>query len=177
VSSRVDNETHADDIAQDARWLSVFLVLIRAGLPPRIVLMRNITLAFAVAMALLSFGCKKKSAASGEAMAKMSEFKDRMCQCAEHDAQCAQNVSDEMTKWSQEQSTTAAKMSEEDTKKAAAISEELGACMQKAMTPAAAPAGEVPAGEAPEGEAPAGEAPAGEAAAPAGEAPAAEETK
>jgi hypothetical protein len=105
--------------------------------------MRNITIAFATVLTLLSFGCKKKSEGgdSAAAMAKMSEFKDAMCKCS--DAPCAQKVSDDMTKWSQEQSsksTAAAKMSEADTKKAAEISEELGKCMQKAMTPPAAPA-------------------------------------
>ena len=102
--------------------------------------MKNITMAFAVALALMSFGCKKKGGGTGEAMAKMTEFKDRMCKCAEHDAKCAQAVSDEMTKWSQEQAKNQKeppKMSEEDTKKAAAIGEEMGKCMQKAMTPEA----------------------------------------
>ena len=133
--------------------------------------MRNLTIAFATALTLLSFGCKKKSEGgdSAAAMAKMSEFKDAMCKCS--DAPCAQKVSDDMTKWSQEQSknTTAAKMSEADTKKAAEISEELGKCMQKAMTPPAAPAD--PAAAPADPNAPA--APADPAAAPApGAAPA-----
>ncbi|HEY5925916.1 MAG TPA: hypothetical protein VIV11_29715 [Kofleriaceae bacterium] len=128
--------------------------------------MKNITMAFAVALALMSFGCKKKGGGSGEAMAKMTEFKDRMCKCAEHDAKCAQGVSDEMTKWSQEQAKNQKeppKMSEEDTKKAAAIGEEMGKCMQKAMTP------EAPAAPADPAAAPADPAapPAGGAAAPA----------
>src|SRR6266511_4042001 len=64
--------------------------------------MKKITLAFAIAMAFVSFGCKKKGGGGGaaEAMAKMSEFKDEMCKCK--DAKCAQDVSDKMTKWSQE---------------------------------------------------------------------------
>ncbi|HEY5926329.1 MAG TPA: hypothetical protein VIV11_31805 [Kofleriaceae bacterium] len=97
--------------------------------------MKNLTLAFMVAMAFVSFGCKKKGAGgAGEAMAKMTEFKDEMCKCK--DAKCAQDVSDKMTKWSQEQSKNQKeppKMSEEDTKKAAAIGEEMGKCMQAAM--------------------------------------------
>ena len=97
--------------------------------------MKNLTLAFMVAMAFVSFGCKKKGGGgAGEAMAKMTEFKDEMCKCK--DAKCAQDVSDKMTKWSQEQSKNQKeppKMSEEDTKKAAAIGEEMGKCMQTAM--------------------------------------------
>jgi hypothetical protein len=97
--------------------------------------MKNLTLAFMVAMAFVSFGCKKKGGGgAGEAMAKMTEFKDEMCKCK--DAKCAQDVSDKMTKWSQEQSKNQKeppKMSEEDTKKAAAIGEEMGKCMQAAM--------------------------------------------
>jgi hypothetical protein len=128
--------------------------------------MRNITLAIAVALTLLSVGCKKKGGGAGEAMAKMSEFKDKMCACKEHDTKCAQTVSDEMTKWSQEQAKNSkepAKMSEEDTKKAAAIGEEMGKCMQKAMTP---DMGAAPAAPADPAAAPA--APADPAAAPAG---------
>jgi hypothetical protein len=72
-----------------------------------------------------------------EAMAKMTEFKDKMCACA--DTACAQKVSDDMTKWSTEQAKNMKeppKMSEEDTKKMTQIGEDLGKCMQKAMTPA-----------------------------------------
>ena len=119
--------------------------------------MKKLTLAFAIAMAFVSFGCKKKGGGGGaaEAMAKMSEFKDEMCKCK--DAKCAQDVSDKMTKWSQEQSKTQKeppKMSEEDTKKAAAIGEEMGKCMQAAMgAGAAAPAeGSAAAPAAPAGE-------------------------
>src|SRR5215204_4177823 len=92
-----------------------------------------------VMVALLAFGgCKKKSGtdtSATAAMAKMSEFKDEMCKCK--DAKCAQDVSDKMTKWSQEQSKNQKeppKMSEEDQKKAAAIGEEMGKCMQTAMS-------------------------------------------
>src|SRR5262245_52542831 len=103
--------------------------------------MKNLTLAFMVAMAIVSFGCKKKGGGGGaaEAMQKMSDFKDEMCKCK--DAKCAQDVSDKMTKWSQEQSKNQKeppKMSEEDQKKAAAIGEEMGKCMQTAMSAAGA---------------------------------------
>ena len=96
--------------------------------------MKNLTLAFAVATTLFTFGCKKKTdGGAGEAMAKMTEFKDEMCKCK--DAKCAQDVSSKMTAWTQEQAKSgAAKMSEADTKKAQTIGEELGKCMASAMT-------------------------------------------
>ena len=113
--------------------------------------MKKITIAFVSALALMSFGaCKKKSAnTTGEAMTKMTEFKDEMCKCK--DAKCAQDVSDKMTKWSQEQSKNQKeppKMSDADQKKAAAIGEEMGKCMQTAMGAggaAPAPGGAAPA--------------------------------
>jgi hypothetical protein len=127
--------------------------------------MKSITMAFAVAMALMSFGCKKKGNDSAAAMAKMTEFKDQMCKCAEHDTKCAQTVSDAMTKWSQEQAKNQKeppKMSEEDTKKAAAIGEEMGKCMQAAM--GAGAAGSAEGSAAPEGSAAGSAAPEGSAA-------------
>jgi hypothetical protein len=72
-----------------------------------------------------------------EAMKKMSEFKDKMCACK--DTKCVQGVSDEMTKWSQEQAKDQRdppRMSDEDTKRATAIGEEMGKCMQTAMSAA-----------------------------------------
>jgi hypothetical protein len=69
-----------------------------------------------------------------ETMNKMNEFKDQMCACK--DTACAQQVSDVMTKWAQEQAQDKAeppKMSDEDTKKFLEIGEAMGKCMQKAM--------------------------------------------
>jgi hypothetical protein len=102
--------------------------------------MNKLMIAFAATMALASFGCKKKDGAggSGEAMAKMTEFKDKMCACK--DAACAKSVSDEMTKWSQDQAGKTkepVKMSEADQKKATEIGTAMGECMQKASMPAA----------------------------------------
>lgn len=71
------------------------------------------------------------------ALAKMTEFADKMCAC--HDTTCAQKVSDEMTKWAQEQATKQTrrppKMSEQMTKRFTELGERLGKCMQQAMTP------------------------------------------
>jgi hypothetical protein len=106
--------------------------------------MKKMTIAFAAALALASFGGCKKKGGAGEAMAKMGEFKDKMCKCS--DKACADKVTDEMTKWSQEMAKTAdkeAKVSEEDTKKMQEVTEEFTKCATKAMT---AGAGAPPAG-------------------------------
>lgn len=79
---------------------------------------------------------------AAEAMAKMEGFRDKFCGCK--DAKCAQDVSDEMVKWSREMSEQMKeppKMTEADQKRAAEIGEQMGRCMQKAMAtePPAAP--------------------------------------
>lgn len=73
---------------------------------------------------------------AAESIAKMSEFKDQMCACA--DAACATKVSEAMTQWGQEMAKNMgdAKMSEEDTKKSAEIATQMGECSQKAMAAA-----------------------------------------
>jgi hypothetical protein len=104
--------------------------------------MKHVTM---LMVALLAFGgCKKKGGGdgAGAAMAKMSEFKDEMCKCK--DAKCAQDVSDKMAKWNQDEakkSKESVKMSDADQQKAAALGEELGKCMQTAMTAPATPEG------------------------------------
>ena len=105
--------------------------------------MTKLAFAFASAVALASIGgCKKKGGdgGAGNAMAKMAEFKDRMCACK--DPECARKVSDEMTAWNQTQAGVQkepANMTEADKKKATEIGTELGECMQKALR-AGAPA-------------------------------------
>jgi hypothetical protein len=72
---------------------------------------------------------------SEKALAKMEEFKDKLCACK--DAACTQHVSDEMSKWAQDAAkdqTEPPHMTEEDTKRATAIGEEMGTCMQAAMS-------------------------------------------
>ncbi|HTL34445.1 MAG TPA: hypothetical protein VL326_15060, partial [Kofleriaceae bacterium] len=74
------------------------------------------------------------SVSTQEALKKMGELADKMCACK--DAKCAQDVSDEMTKWGQEMSKEMKdppKMSEADTEKAQAIGMRMGECMTKAM--------------------------------------------
>jgi len=73
-------------------------------------------------------------------MAKMSDFRDAMCQCTT--MACAQQVSDDMTKWSQEQARDQhepPKLSDDQIQRATAIGEEMGKCMMKAMSPPAPP--------------------------------------
>ncbi len=72
------------------------------------------------------------SAAS--AMAALTKFKDQMCLCK--DSACAQQVSEDMTKWGQEMAKddrVPAKFSDEETKELTAVGEAMGHCMQKAM--------------------------------------------
>jgi hypothetical protein len=138
--------------------------------------MKNLSIAILAAVSLLSFaGCKKKS--GSDAMAKMGEFKDQMCKCA--DKPCADKVQESMTKWGQDMAKEggdkeAAKPSEEDMKKQQQVVEDYSKCQQKILSamappppPPAAPAGDKPAEPA----APAGDKPA-EPAAPAGDKPA-----
>jgi hypothetical protein len=130
--------------------------------------MKNLSIAFLAAVSLMSFaGCKKKGG-GGDMVAKMTEFKDAMCKCA--DKACADKVSADMATWSANMAKEAGDKpvvpSEEDAKKMAPVSEEFGKCMAKAMTPAMAPppaAPDKPADPA----APAGDKPADPAAPPA----------
>jgi hypothetical protein len=75
---------------------------------------------------------------AAEAMAAMRDFTDKMCACK--DPACAQRVSDEMTRWSQDMSrreTEPPRMSEKDMQEAASIGEHMGRCMQAAMSASA----------------------------------------
>jgi hypothetical protein len=142
--------------------------------------MKNLSIAVLAALSLLSFaGCKKKG--GGDAIAKMTDFKDQMCKCA--DKACAEKVTEAMTKWGQDMAKEGgdkeAKISEEDTKKMASVTEEMTKCMTKAMMagatpPAAPPPGDKPADPAAAAAPPPGDKPAEPAApaAPPGDKPA-----
>ncbi|MBL9018551.1 MAG: hypothetical protein JNL83_30475 [Myxococcales bacterium] len=98
--------------------------------------MNKLSIAFLAAVSIASFGCKKKGGA-GEAMAKMTEFKDKMCACK--DSKCATGVQEEMTKWSQEMAKNAGDkkpepMSEDDQKKYTEATTKMAECAQKAMS-------------------------------------------
>lgn len=130
--------------------------------------MKNILIVFAAVLAVASFtGCKKKGGDSGAALAKTTEFKDKMCKCAEGDAECAKKVTDEMTKWAEAQpkAKEGATPAKPDPKMEE-VSKQLGECMQKAMMPKMADPG---SGAAPDPGSAAGSADPGSAA-PAGSA-------
>jgi hypothetical protein len=97
--------------------------------------MKNLTIAFMVATAFAAVGCKKKGGA-GEAMAKMGEFKDKMCACK--DKKCADGVQDEMNKWSAENAKNAGdkpeKPDEKTMKEMQDVGTKYGECMAKAMS-------------------------------------------
>jgi hypothetical protein len=96
--------------------------------------MKNLTIAFLAAASLMSVGCKKKGGA-GEAMAKMGEFKDKMCACK--DKKCADDVQDQMNKWSAENAKSAGdkpeKPDEKTMKEMQEVGTKYGECMAKAM--------------------------------------------
>ncbi len=96
--------------------------------------MSKLTIAFLAAVSIASFGCKKKGGA-GEAMAKMGEFKDKMCACK--DKKCADDVQDQMNKWSAENAKNAGdkpeKPDEKTMKEMQDVGTKYGECMAKAM--------------------------------------------
>lgn len=69
------------------------------------------------------------------AMQAMEEFTDRFCNC--NDAQCAQIVMEDMTRWSQDMSgrnTEPPKLNDDEARRAAEIGERMAQCMQNAMS-------------------------------------------
>jgi hypothetical protein len=67
-------------------------------------------------------------------MSKMKQYKDEMCACTS--SECAQRVSDDMTKWGQEQAKSLRdppKLTTVETKVFTQIGEQMGRCMQRAM--------------------------------------------
>ena len=93
-------------------------------------------------MSLAAFGCKKNKVQDkdkdkdGEYLAKMTEFKNKMCACP--DKACSEKVSDEFSRWSQAHARSEdqqATPSEEDTK-LEAVTEALKDCILKLEFPA-----------------------------------------
>jgi hypothetical protein len=132
--------------------------------------MKNLTIAFLATASIFAVGaCKKKGGGdAGEAVAKMTEFKDEMCKCK--DKACADKVQESMTKWSTEMAAKAgdkkepAKADEATMKKMTEVGQQYGECMTKAMS---AGAETPPAGSGSDTAAPAGSG-SDTAAAPAG---------
>lgn len=125
--------------------------------------MKNLTIAFLATASLFAVGaCKKKGGGdAGEAVAKMTEFKDQMCACK--DKACADKVQESMTKWSTEMAAKQgdkkeAKTDEATMKKMTEVGQQYGECMTKAMSAGAEPAGSgaAPAGSGSDTAAPAG---------------------
>jgi hypothetical protein len=105
--------------------------------------MKKISIAFLAAMSLAAFGCNKNNKNKGsESIAKMTELKDKMCACK--DKACSDTVSDELSKWTQEQAKAADDKpippSKEDAKKTAAVTDEMIKCMLKLEIPGGADA-------------------------------------
>jgi hypothetical protein len=100
--------------------------------------MKNLTIAFLAAASLFTVSaCKKKGGGdAGEAMAKMSEFSDSMCKCA--DKACADKVQADMTKWSTDMAAKGSKKDEKPDeatmKKMTEVGQKYAECMTKAMT-------------------------------------------
>lgn len=71
-----------------------------------------------------------------ERLAKLVDFKDAMCSC--RDAACADEVSQEMTRWAQDaamQTSSPPRLSPADQERAAVIGSEMATCLQTAMGP------------------------------------------
>jgi hypothetical protein len=85
--------------------------------------------------ALRPFLGSDERARAEDVMATMEGFKDQMCACK--DAKCAERVSDDMTKWSQQAARDMKdppRLTDEDTRRASDIGEAMGRCMQAAMS-------------------------------------------
>lgn len=76
------------------------------------------------------------SATSGaDVVARMGQFRDAMCKC--FDKPCADEVTEQMTRWGQELARSGGgteRVTEADTKAMAAVTEEMTQCMVTAMT-------------------------------------------
>jgi hypothetical protein len=98
----------------------------------------------------------KKDGGGGDAIAKMTELKDKMCACK--DKTCADQVTQEMTKWGADHKAgEASKLGAEDQKKLAGVTGDMTTCLTKIMTAAgSAAAGSAAAGSAAAGSAAAG---------------------
>jgi len=69
------------------------------------------------------------------AAAKLREFRDAMCKCAEHDVECANAISDDMTTWAANQPRSTDPIPTQADPEMARIAQDMVECMTKAMTP------------------------------------------
>jgi hypothetical protein len=113
--------------------------------------MTKISIAFLAALSLAGSGCHKpqRGADKSGAVAKLTELKDRMCACKAKT--CSDQVSDEYSRWNQEQSKSdrveSATPSEQD-KRMEELTEELTRCLLKLEVPSGGSAGAGAAGSA-----------------------------
>src|SRR5256885_362165 len=86
--------------------------------------------AFTLLAAFLAFATACKKSGGSEAIAKMTELKDRMCACK--DKACVDQVSSDMARWSSgHRGGEADKLSDEDQKKLTDLSGELTRCISQ----------------------------------------------
>src|SRR5258706_6489185 len=92
----------------------------------------RIAITLLVTLVALGTGCKKKSGGA-EALAKLNELADKMCQCKTPD--CAATVSDEFGKWgaSQTKGDKPAELSQDDAKAMGDAQKKYSDCMSTAM--------------------------------------------
>lgn len=98
--------------------------------------MQKMLIAFMATVSLAAPGCKKKSADGGDMMAKMTDLKNKMCECKAGDRACAEKVNEDMRKWGEQNSKGGHTTNPEMAKKMEPVTREFGECMMKAMAPA-----------------------------------------
>lgn len=78
-----------------------------------------------------------KESAAAPALAKMGQFRDQICACA--DRACVDAVTNELTVWAATQASSGAssKMDAAETRLSARIGEDIAACTTRALSPAA----------------------------------------
>lgn len=84
-----------------------------------------------IALVLLAPACKKKGASAGEAIARFSEFTDRVCACK--DRACTERVTEDMTKWSMDmqRSHRDAKPTADEMKRMTDLGQRYGECVAR----------------------------------------------
>jgi hypothetical protein len=96
--------------------------------------MEKASIALLAAVSLAVFGCHKHK--DDESVARMTEFKNRMCACK--DKACSDQVSNELSRWSQAQAKSdgdkAESPSEEDPR-LEAVTDEMTRCMLRLEIP------------------------------------------
>jgi hypothetical protein len=112
--------------------------------------MTKISIAFLAAMSLAGLGCHKNKgdADKADAIAKLTELKNKMCACKTKT--CSEKVSAELAEWGQEQEKSdvdkPASPGDKDSEKVEAIKDETASCLLKIEVPSGAGAAGAPGG-------------------------------